>query len=393
MLRSQKRFVEKEIAALAINLSTNASCVSVLNDRDTLHQLVKRVHHTNDPLLMKILHNLSAHPGKSKEAIAVQTYMILPRLITWTNENLQKYVHEFFGMMKRTQNHDFLLETLGTVAHLDLPRLSFAKILSQHDFVEFLLKHLVPGFTDDDIVLEVVMILGTVASDPKAATLLANSRLVTLLSQTLTGMPVGLCMNRFDHSIGIQMCVSYRKSWRWGNYHTGLICGISIAASWRYSCSNFGEWWYPFLAISSSIYVISQTWRLFPWPSFLFVFLFTPPLNPCESRTEWWERKGQDSSWKMSWNCRGNFSLGFHTVSVFNSYDLISSSFCLDQEFANDDWKNKFKIEQFEAHNREWLDIVNGAEFTDESRSESMRVMMNTPFALVIEGKQWLPQQ
>jgi hypothetical protein len=42
-------------------------------------QIVKRVHLSNDPLLMKVLHNLVVHPGKLKEAIAASRHPIIDK--------------------------------------------------------------------------------------------------------------------------------------------------------------------------------------------------------------------------------------------------------------------------------------------------------------------------
>jgi hypothetical protein len=41
------------------------------------------------------------------------------------------------------------------------------------------------GFAEDDVVLEVVMLIGTMTADPDAASALANARLVRLLYDVL----------------------------------------------------------------------------------------------------------------------------------------------------------------------------------------------------------------
>jgi hypothetical protein len=56
---------------------------------------------------------------------------------------------------------------------------------SQNQFRFCVLK--VPGFAEDDIVLAVVMFIGTLALDAESAPLLANNRLIRQLFDVLTG--------------------------------------------------------------------------------------------------------------------------------------------------------------------------------------------------------------
>lgn len=53
--------------------------------------------------------------------------------------------------------------------------------------IEFLYKQLVPGFADDDIVLEVVMLIGQCAAEQDAALLFARSNMPKILNTTLAG--------------------------------------------------------------------------------------------------------------------------------------------------------------------------------------------------------------
>lgn len=83
------------------------------------------------------------------------------------------------------------LQVLGTLANLterDLPeKHTFASILTEFSMIEFLYKQLVPGFADDDIVLEVVMLIGQCAAEQDAALLFARSNMPKILNTTLAG--------------------------------------------------------------------------------------------------------------------------------------------------------------------------------------------------------------
>lgn len=61
-----------------------------------------------------------------------------------------------------------------------------ADFLHKFSFLEFLARHLVPGFTDDDVLLEVIVVVGTIARHPVCATLISQSRVVTSLYSLIT---------------------------------------------------------------------------------------------------------------------------------------------------------------------------------------------------------------
>ena len=47
---------------------------------------------------------------------------------------------------------------------------------------------LTPGFAEDDVVLEAVIVIGTLAIDPASAPMMANLRLIRLLFDVMNGM-------------------------------------------------------------------------------------------------------------------------------------------------------------------------------------------------------------
>jgi hypothetical protein len=51
--------------------------------------------------------------------------------------------------------------------------------------LDFLAKHLVPGYSEDDIVLEIVIVIGTMSVDKRAAIMFANSPVIPSLIDLL----------------------------------------------------------------------------------------------------------------------------------------------------------------------------------------------------------------
>ena len=60
-------------------------------------------------------------------------------------------------------------------------------VIGRYGFAQFLYKLLVPGFAEDDIVLEVIMLVGVIGSEANSAPIIAGSNIIRLLDQALTG--------------------------------------------------------------------------------------------------------------------------------------------------------------------------------------------------------------
>lgn len=166
ILRCPNKLVDKELIALAVNVTLSPEVVDGLVTAEVFHALIKRVHQTFDPLLIKLLRNISSHPEH--------------------HQAFKKYMHELTGMTLKAPTHEFLLESLAILANVTLPDISYSELISQHGLLEFLMTHLQVGFADDDIVLECVQLLGTLAIDPRAASMLAHGHLIRALTQLLT---------------------------------------------------------------------------------------------------------------------------------------------------------------------------------------------------------------
>eukprot|EP00497_Spongosphaera_streptacantha_P000385 TRINITY_DN1240_c0_g1_i1.p2 TRINITY_DN1240_c0_g1~~TRINITY_DN1240_c0_g1_i1.p2 ORF type:complete len:233 (-),score=44.07 TRINITY_DN1240_c0_g1_i1:127-825(-) len=117
---------------------------------------------------------------------------------------LKKYLHELVGMTMHANSHDLLVELLGIVGNISLAGMRYAELVANNRFVEFLIKLLVPGFAEDDVLLQVIIVLGTLAGDPNASPYIADQR--------LTRMLLGLYQEKVDdEEIALQLSFTVFK--------------------------------------------------------------------------------------------------------------------------------------------------------------------------------------
>lgn len=158
ILRCPSKLVDRELISLAVNVTWNPEVVDAMVTQEVFYSLIKRVHQTFDPLLIKLLRNVSQQPSQ------------VPLF--------KKFLHELVGMTLKAPSHEFLVESIAILANITLSDVLYSELISQHGLLDFVSTHLQPGFADDDIVLECVQLLGTLAIDPKAAPMLAHERLI-----------------------------------------------------------------------------------------------------------------------------------------------------------------------------------------------------------------------
>jgi len=176
-----QNMVAKELIALGINLSLNARNAEMICHGRGLHHLMERVLHTKDPLLMKMIRNLSLWTFNLQEEAQDPKKEYRHRGL-WAN-----HVRPIVKLARETENQDLLVEALGTLVNftaLDLPKgFTWATIMEDFHLVNFIPKQLVPGMTQNDVVLEIVILVGVLCSDDKAADMLATSNTIQSLNQ------------------------------------------------------------------------------------------------------------------------------------------------------------------------------------------------------------------
>eukprot|EP00292_Cryptomonas_paramecium_P004280 CAMPEP_0113720002 /NCGR_PEP_ID=MMETSP0038_2-20120614/36189_1 /TAXON_ID=2898 /ORGANISM="Cryptomonas paramecium" /LENGTH=669 /DNA_ID=CAMNT_0000648559 /DNA_START=27 /DNA_END=2033 /DNA_ORIENTATION=+ /assembly_acc=CAM_ASM_000170 len=166
LLSSPENNTDKTLLALAINLAANARNAEVMGAGDLLPGLITRLFHTKDPLLCKMMRNLSQHDGPLR-----------PRLA--------EYAADLAVLARQSESPDLLVELLGILGNMTQGDLPFAQILIDCDMLAFLQHLLLPGASEDDIVLEIVIFIGTCVSDSRCSSIFASSPLVTQLYELM----------------------------------------------------------------------------------------------------------------------------------------------------------------------------------------------------------------
>ena len=144
-----------ELIALAVNLSQNHRNAEVLAQCGRLEALVNHALETEDELLMKIVRNISQQEDQDIKAL------------------FRPFLAKFAATVQEPQlTADFALELLGTLGNIALPEFEYEEILGERGLIEFLSEHLVPVETEDDMLLEAVIFIGTVCTEKTAQEIL-----------------------------------------------------------------------------------------------------------------------------------------------------------------------------------------------------------------------------
>ncbi|OQR96911.1 kinesin-associated protein [Thraustotheca clavata] len=171
-----QNIVAKELMALAVNLSINSRNAEMMTQGKGLEALVQRVLRTRDVLLMKCIRNISHWSYSIQEELTVERNYKYKGL--WA-----PFITPLLELAQGSDNHDLVVEVLGTLGNMtpnDLPaKTTWDKLLTQSvSVIPFLNKLLVRGFSQDDIVLQVIMFVSALMLEPKCAPLITSSRLV-----------------------------------------------------------------------------------------------------------------------------------------------------------------------------------------------------------------------
>ncbi|CAG5115680.1 unnamed protein product, partial [Candidula unifasciata] len=167
MLLQSPGKIDIKLMALCINLAANKRTAQIICEGQGLKMLMKRAFKFTDPLLMKMIRNLSQHSGSTK-ALFID------------------YIPDLCDNILKWKNGDFSLECLGILGNLTIADLDYALILKDYaDLIPWIKDKLQPGAAEDDVVLEVVILVGTICNDDACARLLAENNIVHLLIELL----------------------------------------------------------------------------------------------------------------------------------------------------------------------------------------------------------------
>ncbi|XP_051926084.1 kinesin-associated protein 3a [Hippocampus zosterae] len=155
-----------ELVSLCINLAANKLNAQVMCEGNGLKMLMKRSVKLKDVLLMKMIRNISQHAGPTKSLFL-------------------DHVGDLAAQIDAEKAEEYVIECLGTLANLTIPDLDWALVLKEYRLVPYLKERLKPGAAEDDLILEVVILIGTVSMDDSCAAMLAKSGIIPALIELL----------------------------------------------------------------------------------------------------------------------------------------------------------------------------------------------------------------
>uniref|UniRef100_A0A3Q4BNN2 Uncharacterized protein n=1 Tax=Mola mola TaxID=94237 RepID=A0A3Q4BNN2_MOLML len=158
--------LDVELISLCINLAANKSNARLFCEGNGLKMLMKRAMKLKDVLVMKMIRNLSQHGGPTKSLFL-------------------DHIGDLAAHINEEESEEFVIECLGTLANLSIPNLDWALVLNKYNLVSYLKDRLKPGSAEEDLILEVVIMIGTVSMDDSCAALLAKSGIIPALIELL----------------------------------------------------------------------------------------------------------------------------------------------------------------------------------------------------------------
>ncbi|KAM9469369.1 kinesin-associated protein 3-like isoform 1-T1 [Clarias gariepinus] len=158
--------IDSELISFCINLAANKKNAQIICEGNGLKMLMKRALKFKDPLLMKMIRNISQHDGPLKQLFL-------------------DYVGDLAAQISPEEDEEFVIECLGTLANLTIPDLDWELLLREYNLVPYLKERLKPGSAEDDLILEVVILIGTVSMDDSCAAMLAKSGIIPALIDLL----------------------------------------------------------------------------------------------------------------------------------------------------------------------------------------------------------------
>ncbi|CAL8306648.1 unnamed protein product [Lota lota] len=158
--------MDTELISFCINLAANKRNAQVICEGNGLKMLMKRALKLKDILMMKMIRNLSQHNGPTKNLFV-------------------DYIGDLAAQISEEEVEEFVIECLGTLANLTIADLDWELVLKEYHLVPYLKDRLKPGSAEDDLVLEVVIMLGTISMDDAGAAMLAEAGVIPDLIELL----------------------------------------------------------------------------------------------------------------------------------------------------------------------------------------------------------------
>lgn len=168
---------EPEAVALLVNLAADEAAACLILAEDSFMAVSSKAFKHKNIGMLKVVRHITSHTASRS---------ILLDVMGGGDSSSYAWLVQLVQMVKATaaDRHDVLVEVLGILAALDCPEVPWVD-LCEAGLLEPLLRLLMVGFAEDDVVLEAVMLLSLLALDPPAAALLPSSKVIGLLPDLL----------------------------------------------------------------------------------------------------------------------------------------------------------------------------------------------------------------
>lgn len=179
VVRGKERQQERDAVALCVNLAAEETCAVILAEAELFPRLVLRAIQGGEPLLLKIVRHVMSHRAAR------------PRLLAVMQEapgGGASWLHDLTHLACRSSERpDLLVEILGTLSAMDCqsPEVPWPE-LCDIGLIELLHRLLMVGFSDDDVLLECIILASILALDEECAPLMAASKVPGVLPMLLT---------------------------------------------------------------------------------------------------------------------------------------------------------------------------------------------------------------
>ena len=167
----------------------------------------------------------------------------LPKIPSYAQKRLWSGdVQNIIKMALDCDSHDLLVELLGTLGNItnsDMPKgKTWGTMMTDYNLCNFVSKLLVPGMSQNDVVLETVILIGQFLHDEESQMLIASSSLIRALHE--------LWQDKGDDSeILLQLLATFHKMLHWPDcreellYSTEAITDICECVSKQHKATRF----------------------------------------------------------------------------------------------------------------------------------------------------------
>ncbi|XP_050309550.1 kinesin-associated protein 3 [Anthonomus grandis grandis] len=156
---------DKIMIALCINLAAHPEISHQMARENRLRSLIIRAFTFEDSMLMKLIHNISNNLVVSSSFL--------------------EFVGDISKAVVESKNLDFVRECIGILSNLHLPDLDWAEVFKHFKMANWIKKIISVNSTDPELVLQVIVLLGTAAADENCSQLLCESGMAKTLIDLL----------------------------------------------------------------------------------------------------------------------------------------------------------------------------------------------------------------